>query len=178
MKTDVTEIADKIFRLSTFLSQVGPTGFTFNQFLIDAEQPLLFHYGQRALFPLVSEAVKSVIALDKLAWTTCSHVEADESRALNEWLAAAPDAPPPGGAQAADDRADAWPRLPRRRRRGAGRARRLLREAAKFLRGGVAKSETNRLKPLCHRHRRCLTQVRQSFKETIFRDYGAPFVPT
>ena len=45
MKTEVAEIADKIYRLSTFVPQVGPTGFTFNQFLIDADQPLLFHYG-------------------------------------------------------------------------------------------------------------------------------------
>jgi flavorubredoxin len=97
MKTEVTEIADKIYRLSTFLPQVGPNGFTFNQFLIDAERPLLFHYGQRALFPLVSEAVKSVIPFDKLAWTTCSHVEADEAGALNEWLAAAPNATPAHG---------------------------------------------------------------------------------
>ena len=97
MKTEVTEIADKIYRLSTFLPKVGPTGFTFNQFLVDADQPLLFHYGQRALFPLVSEAVKSVIKLDKLAFTTCSHVEADESGALNEWLAAAPNATPAHG---------------------------------------------------------------------------------
>ena len=54
MKTEVAEIADKIYRLSTFLPQVGPTGFTFNQFLIDADQPLLFHYGQRSLFPLIA----------------------------------------------------------------------------------------------------------------------------
>ena len=97
MKTDVTEIADKIYRLSTFVPQVGPSGFTFNQFLIDADEPLLFHYGQRSLFPLVSEAVKSVIPLDKLRWTTCSHVEADESGALNQWLAAAPNATPAHG---------------------------------------------------------------------------------
>src|SRR5690242_7728408 len=97
MNTEVTEIADKIYRLSTFLPKVGPTGLTFNQFLIDAEQPLLFHYGQRSLFPLVSEAVKSVIPLDKLRWTTCSHVEADESGALNQWLAAAPNATPAHG---------------------------------------------------------------------------------
>jgi flavorubredoxin len=97
MKTDVTEIADRIYRLSTFVPQVGPSGFTFNQFLIDAEQPLLFHYGHRAMFPLISEAVKSVIALDKLAWTTCSHVEADESGGLNQWLAAAPNATPAHG---------------------------------------------------------------------------------
>jgi flavorubredoxin len=88
MKTEVTEIADRIYRLSTFVPQVGPTGFTFNQFLIDADEPLLFHYGHRAMFPLISAAVASVIPLDKLRWTACSHVEADESGAINEWLAA------------------------------------------------------------------------------------------
>ncbi|MGE0580014.1 MBL fold metallo-hydrolase [Reyranella sp.] len=97
MKTEVSEIADRIYRLSTFLPAVGPTGFTFNQFLIDADEPLLFHYGQRSLFPLISAAVKSVIPLEKLRWTTCSHVEADESGALNQWLAAAPRATPVHG---------------------------------------------------------------------------------
>jgi len=97
MKTDVTEIANRIYRLSTFVPQVGPNGFTFNQFLIDADQPLLFHYGHRAMFPSISQAVASVVPLDRLRWTTCSHVEADESGALNEWLAAAPDATPAHG---------------------------------------------------------------------------------
>src|SRR6201991_2535720 len=97
MKTEVSEIADKIYRLSTLVPQIGPNGFTFNQFLIDADQPLLFHYGQRALFPLISEAVKRVIPLDRLRWTTCSHVEGDESGALNQWLAAAPNAQPAHG---------------------------------------------------------------------------------
>ncbi|ODT21299.1 MAG: MBL fold metallo-hydrolase [Kaistia sp. SCN 65-12] len=97
MKAEVFEIADKIYRLSTFVPAVGPTGFTFNQFLIDADEPLLFHYGQRSLFPLISEAVKRVIPLEKLRWTTCSHVEGDESGALNEWLAAAPNATPAHG---------------------------------------------------------------------------------
>ena len=97
MKTEITEIADRIYRLSTFVPQVGPTGLTFNQFLIDADQPLLFHYGQRSLFPLVSKAVQSVLPLEKLRWTCCSHVEADESGAINEWLAAAPQATPMHG---------------------------------------------------------------------------------
>ncbi len=92
MKTEVSEIADNIYRLSTFVPQIGPNGFTFNQFLIDAAEPLLFHYGQRSLFPLISDAVKRVVPLNKLRWTTCSHVEADESGALNQWLAAAPNA--------------------------------------------------------------------------------------
>ena len=33
--TVIDEIADGIYRLSTFVPDVGPTGFTFNQFLID-----------------------------------------------------------------------------------------------------------------------------------------------
>src|SRR5436190_22367695 len=97
MKTEVTEIADKIYRLSTLVPQIGPTGFTFNQFLIDADEPLLFHYGHRSMFPLVSVAVKSVIQLEKLRWTTCSHVEADESGAINEWLAAGRNGTPAHG---------------------------------------------------------------------------------
>ncbi len=97
MRTTVAEIAPSIYRLSTFVPNVGPTGFTFNQFLIDADEPLLFHYGQRSLFPLIVEAVKRVIPLDKLRWTTCSHVEGDESGALNQWLAAAPNAVPAHG---------------------------------------------------------------------------------
>jgi flavorubredoxin len=97
MKTDVTEIADGIYRLSTLVPQIGPNGFTFNQFLIDADEPLLFHYGHRGMFPLISAAVASVIALDKLRWTACSHVEADESGAINQWLAAAPNATPMHG---------------------------------------------------------------------------------
>ena len=44
---------------------IGPTGFTFNH-LIDADEPLLFHYGHRAMFPLISKAVASVILLEKL----------------------------------------------------------------------------------------------------------------
>ncbi|MBS0526883.1 MAG: MBL fold metallo-hydrolase [Proteobacteria bacterium] len=97
MKTEITEIADRIYRLSTFVPQVGPTGLTFNQFLIDAEEPLLFHYGHRSMFPLISAAVASVIPIDRLRWTCCSHVEADEAGAINEWLAAAPQATPMHG---------------------------------------------------------------------------------
>jgi len=115
MKTEVSEIADRIYRLSTFVNAVGPTGFTFNQFLIDADEPLLFHYGQRSLFPLISAAVKSVIPLEKLRWTTCSHVEADESGALNQWLAAAPGATPAHGQVGCNiwlrDMADREPRV-------------------------------------------------------------------
>ena len=92
METRVNEIGERIYRLSTFLPSLGPHGFTFNQFLIDAEEPLLFHCGQRSLFPAVSQAVARVMDVRRLRWIAFSHVEADECGALDEWLAAAPDA--------------------------------------------------------------------------------------
>jgi flavorubredoxin len=92
METRIDEVADRIFRLSTFVPDIGPTGFTFNQFLIDDEAPLLFHTGPRAMFPLVSDAIASVISLERLRWITFGHVEADECGSMNELLAAAPEA--------------------------------------------------------------------------------------
>ena len=93
METRVDEIAEDIYRLSTWVPDVGsPDGFTFNQFLIDAEQPLLFHTGLRAMFPLVSDAVARVTPIDRVRWITFGHVEGDECGSMNEWLAAAPSA--------------------------------------------------------------------------------------
>jgi flavorubredoxin len=65
--TNVDEIAPDTFRLSTFIPDVGPTGMTFNQFLIRAEQPLLFHTGHRQLFPL-ADAVNTIVPLEQLRW--------------------------------------------------------------------------------------------------------------
>jgi flavorubredoxin len=92
METNVDEIADRIFRLSTFVPDIGPTGFTFNQFLVDADQPLLFHTGPRAMFPSVSAAISTVTPVDRLRWITFGHLEADECGAMNLFLAASPDA--------------------------------------------------------------------------------------
>ncbi len=90
METRVDEIADGIFRLSTFVAEVGPSGFTFNQFLIADDEPLVFHTGPRAMFPIVSEAIQKVTALQQLRWITFGHLEADECGAMNLFLAAAP----------------------------------------------------------------------------------------
>lgn len=93
MDTTVDEIADGIYRLSTFVPDVAPpAGFTFNQLLIKADEPLLFHTGPRQLFPLVSDAVASVVPVDQPRWITFGHVEADECGSMNQWLAAAPQA--------------------------------------------------------------------------------------
>ncbi|TML09318.1 MAG: MBL fold metallo-hydrolase [Actinobacteria bacterium] len=90
MMTKLDEIAPRIYRLSTFVPEIGPTGFTFNQFLLDDDEPLLFHTGFRSMFPLVREAIERVLPLDRLRWITFGHVEADECGAMNDFLAAAP----------------------------------------------------------------------------------------
>jgi flavorubredoxin len=92
MTTAIDEIADGIYRFSTFVPDIGPTGFTFNQYLIDDEQPLLFHTGPRAMFPLVCDAIESITPLRGLRWITFGHLESDECGAMNNLLAAAPDA--------------------------------------------------------------------------------------
>jgi flavorubredoxin len=101
--TSVDEIADGVYRISTPIPpQAFPGGFTFNQFLIKDDEPLLFHTGLRRMFPLVSEAVAAVIPLARLRHVSFSHYEADECGALNEFLAAAPNAAPLCGQLAAD----------------------------------------------------------------------------
>ena len=77
--TTVHEIAAGIYRISTPVPPSAmPGGFTFNQFLVVDEQPLLFHTGMRRLFPPVREAVARVIDPATLRWIGFSHVEADE----------------------------------------------------------------------------------------------------
>jgi len=91
--TQVDEIADGIFRISTPVDTI-PGGFTFNQFLIDDDEPLLFHTGLRGLYPAVRDAVATIMPVERLRYIAFSHVEADECGALNEFLAAAPEAVP------------------------------------------------------------------------------------
>lgn len=86
----VDEIADGIFRISTWIPDVSPEGFTFNQFLVRGEESLIFHTGMRGLFPLVTAAVATLIPVESLRWITFGHVEADECGSMNMWLAAAP----------------------------------------------------------------------------------------
>ena len=114
MQTTVHEIAERVYRLSTCVPDVAPGGFTFNQYLIDAEEPLLFHTGPRGMFPLVSAAAAKVIDLDRLRWVSFGHVEADECGAMNHWLEAAPQAEvlfnPLGCLVSLNDLADRTPR--------------------------------------------------------------------
>ena len=94
--TNVTEIAAGIYRISTPVPpEAVPGGFTFNQFLIVDDEPLLFHTGLRKMFPLTLQAVEHVLGeVARLRYVGFSHVEADESGSLNDWLRVAPNATP------------------------------------------------------------------------------------
>ena len=89
--TNITEIAPETFRISTFIPDFN---LQFCQFLVRGDEPLLFHTGMRGLFPLVKDAVATLIDPAKLRWIGFSHFEADECGALNEWMAVAPNALP------------------------------------------------------------------------------------
>lgn len=93
MDTRISEIADGIYRLSTFVPDIAPpAGFTFNQFLVLGDEPLMFHTGLRKMFALNREALSRIIPPERLRWIAFGHFEADECGAMNEWLAVAPQA--------------------------------------------------------------------------------------
>ncbi|MGI8796296.1 MAG: MBL fold metallo-hydrolase [Acidimicrobiia bacterium] len=102
MQPTVDPIADDIYRISTFIPEVSPDGFTFNQFLVAADEPLLFHTGPRGMFPLVAEAVATVLPVESLRWITFGHVESDECGSMNMWLSAAPNSQVAHGALGCD----------------------------------------------------------------------------
>jgi flavorubredoxin len=94
-RTNIHEVADGIYRINTPIEiPGGPGHFSFNQYLIVDDAPLLFHTGLRRLFPLVREAINAVMPVEKLKYVALSHFEADECGALNEFLAAGPEAVP------------------------------------------------------------------------------------
>jgi flavorubredoxin len=113
--TNVHEIADGLYRINMPVTiEGGPGGFSFNQYLVVDDEPLIFHTGPRKMFPLVREAVASVLPVERLRYIAFSHVEADECGSLNEWLAVAPHSAPVCGTVAAmvsiNDLADRPPR--------------------------------------------------------------------
>lgn len=113
--TNVHEVASGIYRINTPVVIEGGGGFSFNQYLITDDEPLLFHTGPRKMFALVREAVASVLPVENLRYIALSHVEADECGSLNEWLMVAPQSVPLCGTVAAmvsiSDLADRAPRV-------------------------------------------------------------------
>ncbi|MDQ1480830.1 MAG: hypothetical protein QOI44_1691 [Actinomycetota bacterium] len=87
METRIAEVAPGIHQLMTHVPEMN---FSFNQYLVTGDEPLLFHTGPRQMFPLVSEAISRVMPVDQLRWISFGHVEADECGSMNQWLGAAP----------------------------------------------------------------------------------------
>ena len=92
MAAKVDEIAPHVYRISSLVPGIGPDGMTFNQFLLEDDEPLLFHTGHASMFPAVREAIERVLPIDRLRWIAFGHVESDECGAMNDLLAVAPHA--------------------------------------------------------------------------------------
>jgi flavorubredoxin len=111
--TSIDEVGDGIFRIHTPVREI-PGGFSFNQYLVVDDEPLLFHTGGKKLFPLVHRAIDHVMPIAKLRWISFSHFEPDECGALNDLLAVAPNAQPAcskiGAIVCINDYADRAPR--------------------------------------------------------------------
>jgi flavorubredoxin len=105
IRTD--EIAADVFRISYYAPELD---FTFNQYLVRDQEPLLYHTGFRKTFRETREAISRLIDPKAVRWIGYSHFEPDECGALNEWLATAPQssaiAGPVGGSVVLDDFAD------------------------------------------------------------------------
>jgi flavorubredoxin len=89
--TQITEIAPDLFRLSVYVPDFD---MEFNHFLVRDEEPLLFHTGFKGMFPILRDAVATLIDPTKLRHIAWSHFESDEIGALNHWLELAPQAQP------------------------------------------------------------------------------------
>ncbi len=113
-QTNVDEIADDIYRINTPVALANGAAFSFNQYLVVDDEPVLVHTGPRRLFSAVHDAITKVMPLARLRYVAVSHVEADECGSLNQLLMAAPGALPVCGSVAAQvsmrDLADRPPR--------------------------------------------------------------------
>ena len=87
----VDEIGSDLFRISVYVPELD---MQFNHFLVRDDEPLLFHTGLRGMFPLLREAVATLIDPAQLRYIAWSHFESDECGALNDWLQIAPQAEP------------------------------------------------------------------------------------
>lgn len=112
--TRIDEVATGVYRISTPVSTPDiPGGFSFNQYLIVDDEPLLFHTGPRGMAPLVTQALATVVPLEKLRWVGFSHHENDEDGGMDAILAAAPNAVPVCGRTSAMLNGELYARPPR-----------------------------------------------------------------
>jgi flavorubredoxin len=89
METRIDEVANGIYQVATYIPEAD---FSFNQYIVAADEPLLFHTGGRAVFPAVKDAIATVMPPETLRWISFGHVESDECGSVNAWLGVAPNA--------------------------------------------------------------------------------------
>src|SRR5581483_8535543 len=93
MSTRVDEVAENIYRISTYVNDGPPGGICFNQFVIDDEAPVLIHTGMRMHAAATIAAVGKVVRPERIRWITSNHASRpDEFGALDAWSAVAPNA--------------------------------------------------------------------------------------
>lgn len=94
-QASIHEIAPDTYRISVAVPPSAfPGGFSFNQYLVVDDQPLLFHTGPKKMFGLVRGQIEKVMPVSRLRYVALSHYEADECGALADFLALAPQARP------------------------------------------------------------------------------------
>lgn len=87
--SSINEIAPDVYRISIYVPEID---LQFNHFLVKDDEPLLYHTGSKAMFPVLFETVRKIVEPSTIRWIGFSHFEADECGALNQWLEAAPSA--------------------------------------------------------------------------------------
>lgn len=89
MDTRIDHIAGGIYRISTWQPEFR---ITFNQFLIDDEQPTLIHTGEYAFYDSIRKAMSEVLDPKRLAYVALLHWEGDENGGMDRFMAEAPNA--------------------------------------------------------------------------------------
>src|SRR5947199_7056591 len=84
--TNITEVAEGIYRINT-RAEIPGGNFSFNQYLIVDDEPLLFHTGPKRFSDVVLRAVATVMPLSRLRYVAYSHCESDECGGMPELLA-------------------------------------------------------------------------------------------
>ncbi len=88
-RVSVAEIAPAIHRISAYHE---PWRSSVNQYLLAGDEPVLISTGMRASFDATWKAIAQVLDPTTLRTIVVLHFEADECGALNDYLAAAPQA--------------------------------------------------------------------------------------
>jgi glyoxylase-like metal-dependent hydrolase (beta-lactamase superfamily II) len=85
----VDDLTDGIYRISTYAPEKR---ISFNQFLIDDDEPALIHTGTFPMYADVRAAIAQVLDPSRLHYVIVPHFEADECGGMGRFVAEAPQA--------------------------------------------------------------------------------------